>query len=423
MVRANQSDALIGNTDEQMNKESNTYSWRHTVIIVVAGCLVIFIGFGTRSTMGVFLAPVSEHYEWGRSIFAFAAAIQNLFWGFSQPIFGAVADRYGSGRVILVGGLCYVAGLALMTISSTPLGLFISNGVLIGFGLSGTTFAVVLAVIARAVPDRHRSMALGIGAAAGSLGQFALVPVANYLILQVGWISALLIFAALAVLLLPLAKTLSGKHEFEGREQTMRQALKEAGRHSGYIYLTTGFFVCGFQVTFIGMHLPAYLGDIGLSSYIGAWALSLVGLFNLLGTLIAGYFGNRLPKKSILSFIYFGRAVVITVFILLPPSSVTALAFAAAIGILWLATVPLTSGIVGQIFGPRYLGTLFGIVFFSHQIGSFLGVWLGGLLFDATQSYMVVWWICVALGVIASFLHMPIDERPIARRMAVAESA
>ncbi len=404
-----------------MNSDTSTFQWRHSVIIVVAACLVIFIGFGTRSMMGVFLVPVSDHYDWGRSIFAFAAALQNIFWGFSQPVFGAIADRYGSGRVIVVGGLCYIAGLALMAVASTPLGLYVANGMLIGFGLSGTTFAIVLAVIARNVPERHRSMALGIGSAAGSLGQFVLVPIANILILQIGWESALLIFACLAVLVLPLARALSGRPVAQGPEQTLRQALKQAGRHSGYVYLTAGFFVCGFQVTFIGIHLPAYLGDIGLSSVIGAWALSLVGIFNLFGTLIAGYFGNRMRKKSILAFIYFGRAVVIAVFVTLPPSNASALIFAAAMGILWLATVPLTSGIVGQIFGPRYLGTLFGIVFFSHQIGSFLGVWLGGVLFDTTQSYVVVWWICAALGIIASVLHLPIDERPIRGEMAVAK--
>ncbi len=401
---------------------ANALSWKNALIVVIAGCAVIFLGFGIRSMMGVFLVPVSDHYGWGRSVFAFAAAMQNLFWGFSQPIFGAVADRYGSGRVVLVGGLCYVAGLLLMTMSSTPIGLYISNGMLIGFGLSGTTFAVVLAVIARTVPEKQRSMALGIGAAAGSLGQFVLVPVASGLIQHVGWTSALLIFAGLAVLMLPLARALSGKAQAQGPEQTLRQALIQAGRHSGYIYLTSGFFVCGFQVAFIGIHLPAYLGDIGLSATVGAWALSLVGIFNLFGTLIAGYFGNRMAKKNVLSLIYFGRAVAIAIFIIIPPSSLAALIFAATIGILWLATVPLTSGIVGQIFGPRYLGTLFGIVFFSHQIGSFLGVWLGGLLFDATQSYAVVWWICVVLGVIATLLHMPIDERPLATKMAVARS-
>ncbi len=401
---------------------ANALSWKNALIVVIAGCAVIFLGFGIRSMMGVFLVPVSDHYGWGRSVFAFAAAMQNLFWGFSQPIFGAVADRYGSGRVVLVGGLCYVAGLLLMTMSSTPIGLYISNGVLIGFGLSGTTFAVVLAVIARTVPEKQRSMALGIGAAAGSLGQFVLVPVASGLIQHVGWTSALLVFASLAVLMLPLARVLSGKAQAQGPEQTLRQALIQAGRHSGYIYLTSGFFVCGFQVAFIGIHLPAYLGDIGLSATVGAWALSLVGIFNLFGTLIAGYFGNRMAKKNVLSLIYFGRAVAIAIFIIIPPSSLAALIFAATIGILWLATVPLTSGIVGQIFGPRYLGTLFGIVFFSHQIGSFLGVWLGGLLFDATQSYAVVWWICVVLGVIATLLHMPIDERPLATKMAVARS-
>ena len=407
-----------------MDSDQPKFNWLHPIIIMVCGCLVIFIGFGIRSTMGVFLVPITEQYDWGRSIFAFAAALQNLFWGFSQPIFGAIADRFGSGRVILIGGICYVAGLALMIVSSTPLGFYIANGALIGFGLSGTTFAIVLAVIARAVPERQRSMALGIGSAAGSLGQFILVPLGNSLILQFGWVSTIAMLSCLMLLVIPLSFVLSGKPNITGPEQTLKAAVFQAARHPGYVLLTSGFFVCGFQVTFIGIHLPAYLTDIGLSSNVGAWALSIVGLFNLVGTLLAGYMGNIFKKKSILSFIYLGRAIVIAVFVMLPPSVPSALIFAGCMGILWLATIPLTSGIVSQVFGARYLGTLFGFVFLGHQIGSFLGVWMGGLLFDATQSYEVVWWICVALGVIAALLHWPINESPIRETMRpVSESA
>ena len=407
-----------------MDSDQPRFNWLHPFIIVICGCLVIFIAFGIRSTMGVFLVPITEQYDWGRSIFAFAAALQNLFWGFSQPIFGAIADRFGSGRVILIGGICYVAGLALMIVSSTPLGFYITNGALIGFGLSGTTFAIVLAVIARAVPERQRSMALGIGAAAGSLGQFVLVPLGNSLILQFGWVSTIAMLSCLMLLVIPLSFVLSGKPNISGPEQTLKAAVSQAARHPGYVLLTSGFFVCGFQVTFIGIHLPAYLTDIGLSSNVGAWALSIVGLFNLVGTLLAGYMGNIFKKKSILSFIYLGRAIVIAVFVMLPPSVPSALIFAGCMGILWLATIPLTSGIVSQVFGARYLGTLFGFVFLGHQIGSFLGVWMGGILFDTTQSYEVVWWICVALGVIAALLHWPINESPIRETMRpVSESA
>lgn len=407
-----------------MDSDQPRFNWLHPFIIVICGCLVIFIAFGIRSTMGVFLVPITEQYDWGRSIFAFAAALQNLFWGFSQPIFGAIADRFGSGRVILIGGICYVAGLALMIVSSTPLGFYITNGALIGFGLSGTTFAIVLAVIARAVPERQRSMALGIGAAAGSLGQFVLVPLGNSLILQFGWASTIAMLSCLMLLVIPLSFVLSGKPNISGPEQTLKAAVSQAARHPGYVLLTSGFFVCGFQVTFIGIHLPAYLTDIGLSSNVGAWALSMVGLFNLVGTLLAGYMGNIFKKKSILSFIYLGRAIVIAVFVMLPPSVPSALIFAGCMGILWLATIPLTSGIVSQVFGARYLGTLFGFVFLGHQIGSFLGVWMGGVLFDTTQSYAVVWWICVALGVIAALLHWPINESPIRETMRpVSESA
>ena len=407
-----------------MNKSGSTFNWRHPLIIVSCGCMVILVGFGIRSTMGVFLVPVTEQYEWGRSIFAFAAAVQNICWGLSQPLFGVIADKFGYGRVILFGMICYLAGLALMVVATSPFGFYMSNGVLIGFGLSGTTFALVLAVIARSVPEEKRSLALGIGAAAGSFGQFILVPIGDTLISTYGWIPSILILAGLIVAIIPFSKVLSGKPEETGPKQSLREALTEAARHRGYVLLTTGFFVCGFQVTFIGIHMPAYLTDVGLSSNVGAWALSLVGIFNLVGTLMAGYLGNKYQKKSVLSIIYLGRAIAISIFLLVPVSVVSALVFASAMGILWLATIPLTSGIVGQVFGPRYLGTLFGFVFFSHQIGSFFGVWLGGLLFDATQSYELVWWICVALGVMAAVIHWPIDERPIVgRAQPVAGSA
>ena len=406
-----------------MDSDKPRFRLLHPFVIVTCACLVIFLGFGVRSSMGIFLVPVSEQYDWGRSVFAFAAALQNIFWGLSQPVFGAIADRYGSGRVILIGGMCYIAGLALMIFATTPLGLYISNGVLIGFGLSGTTFAVVLAAIARSVPESQRSLALGIGSAAGSLGQFILVPVGNVLVQQIGWLDAIAVLAVLMLLVIPLAGVLSGKPQSTGSDQSLRSALSQAARHSGYVYLTAGFFVCGFQVSFIGIHLPAYLTDIGLSSNIGAWALALVGLFNLFGTLGAGYLGNLYLKKNILSLIYLGRAIAIAIFVLMPPSSVSALIFASVLGILWLATVPLTSGIVSQVFGPQYLGTLFGVVFFSHQVGSFLGVWLGGVLFDQTQSYEVVWWLCVTLGVIAAVLHWPINEQPIRQSMSAAQDA
>ena len=407
-----------------MNKSGSTFNWRNPLVIVSCGCLVILVGFGIRSTMGVFLVPVTEQYEWGRSIFAFAAAVQNICWGLSQPLFGAIADKFGYGRVILFGILCYLAGLVLMVVATSPFGFYMSNGVLIGFGLSGTTFALVLAVIARSVPEEKRSLALGIGAAAGSFGQFILVPIGNTLISTYGWIPAILILTGLVVAIIPCSKALSGKPEETGPKQSLKEALSEAARHRGYVLLTTGFFVCGFQVTFIGIHMPAYLVDVGLSSNVGAWALSMVGIFNLVGTLLAGYLGNKYQKKSVLSVIYMGRAIAISIFLLIPVSVVSALVFASAMGILWLATIPLTSGIVGQVFGPRYLGTLFGFVFFSHQIGSFFGVWLGGLLFDATQSYELVWWICVALGVMAAVIHWPIDERPIiGRAQPVAGSA
>ena len=391
--------------------------WRTPMVVIVAGCLILLLTFGVRASFGLFMESISSDFGWGREVFAMSLALQNLIWGLGQPFAGAIADRYGSGRVIVAGGLLYALGTYLMAVSGTPGMMHVSAGLLVGLGLSGASFGVVLAALGRMVPEEKRSWALGIGTAAGSLGQFTLVPLGQAFLATYGWSVALMLMALLSLLVLPLSTALAGRDDgaAHGSKQSLGEALREAGVHSGYIYLTLGFFVCGFQVAFIAAHLPAYVTDLGLPLEIGGWAIALVGLFNIIGSYTAGVLGGRHSKKYLLSGLYLARSVVIAVFVLVPPSAASVLIFAAAMGLLWLSTVPLTSGLVAQIFGVRYMATLFGIVFLSHQLGSFLGVWLGGRLFDATGSYDIVWWVSVALGVGAAALHWPIDERAVPR--------
>jgi len=387
-------------------------------LIIVAGCLISLLTLGIRSAFGLFLDPMSSELGWGRETFALAIAFQNLLWGLGQPFAGAIADRYGSGRVLAAGGTLFAGGIVLMAHAGTPAGLYLSGGVMIGLGLAGASFSIVLAAIGRVVPEEKRSWAFGLTTAAGSLGQFLFAPVGQAFIAAYGWSTALVLIALFAVSIVPLAAALTGRGGGAGPgavDQSIGEALREAGGHSGYRYLTAGFFVCGFHVTFIQTHLPAYVSDLGLAAAVGAWALALVGLFNIAGSYLSGILGGRYSKKYLLSFLYFARAVAIAVFVSVPPSQTSVLVFAAVIGVLWLSTVPLTSALVAQIFGPRYMATLFGIVFFSHQIGAFLGVWLGGKVFDLVGSYDLVWWISVALGIVAGLLHWPIDERRVAR--------
>ena len=391
-------------------------TWRTPLVVIVAGCTIALLNFGVRSGFGLFLEPVSAANGWGREVFAFAIAIQTVLWGFGQPFAGAIADRYGSGRVLAVGAILYALGVALTAYSTTPLMLNLTLGVLLGMGLAGTSFTVALAAIARMVPPEKRSWALGIGTAAGSLGQFLMVPLGQAFIAAYGWALALILLSLFALAIVPLASVLAGKApEGSGFQQSLSEALKEAGGQKSYWLLIFGFFVCGFHVSFIQTHLPAYIVDRGLDPATGAWALALVGLANVVGSYTAGVLGGKRSKKYLLSFIYGARAVVITVFVMLPMTEISVLVFAFAMGLLWLSTVPLTSGLVAQIFGPRYMATLFGIVFFSHQVGGFLGVWLGGRLFDVTGSYDVVWWISMGLGIFAAIVHFPIDERPLVR--------
>ena len=392
------------------------------LLILTAGSLVLALAIGTRLTFGLFLEPLSTDLGWGREVFALAIAFQNLAWGLTQPIAGMLVDRYGSGRVLAVGGLLYAGGVLLMSQTSSPLDAGLSAGVLVGLGLSATSFAVVLPAVGRVVSPEKRSLAVGVVSAAGSVGQFVMVPVGQAFISSYGWSTALVLLAVIVLLIVPLAAALRGSPhaaELSGRGDVgLRAALREAAGHSGYRLLVAGFFVCGFHVTFIATHLPAYLSDQGISATMGATALALIGFFNIFGSLACGALGGRYSKKYLLSLLYFVRALAILFFIVFPLSPFTIVVFASVMGFLWLGTVPLTSGIVAQVFGMRYLGTLFGIVFLGHQVGAFLGVWLGGKVFDATGDYTIVWWIAIALGLIAALIHWPIDERSAAAQAA-----
>lgn len=395
--------------------------WRNPVLILVCASIVLILSFGIRTSFGIFLAPMTTELGIGRQSFAFAIAIQNLLWGLSQPFAGAIADRYGSGRVVAGCAVMYVLGLVLMAHASTGTDLTMGAGVLIGLALSGTGFPVILAVVGRSVDESRRSLFLGFASAGGSSGQLLMVPLGQVFLDGFGWGTALLWFALLSSLMVPLAAFLTGKTT-AGVErlpkQSLRQAIAEASRHGGYWYLTAGFFVCGFHVAFIATHLPAFIIDRGGAPALGAAALALIGFGNIIGSLTCGVLGGRYPKKYVLAGLYLGRSAVITLFMLTPVSDVSILLFAAGIGMLWLGTVPLTSGLVAQMFGMRYLATLFGFVFFSHQLGSFLGAWLGGFVYDTTGTYDLVWWISVALGLVAAALHWPIDERPVVHARA-----
>ena len=399
--------------------------WRSPNLVLICAGLILTLAMGIRHGFGLFLQPMSADLHWGRETFALAIAIQNLVWGATQPFAGMVADKYGSGRVVLGGALLYVLGLALMAHPAAPWMFVLTAGVLIGTGLSGVTFSVISGVLGRTFPPEKRSMALGISAAAGSFGQFALLPLTQLLLSHVGWYGALLTLAAIGLLMAPLAAVMIERREHHVHvfQQSAGEAIREALGHRGYVLLTLGFFVCGFQIVFVGVHLPSYLLDKGMPAHLGVTALALIGLFNIIGTYAAGWLGAKIPKRYILSFIYFARAVVIALFIWLPLSAWSVYAFAIALGLLWLSTVPPTNGIVGQIFGVRYMAMLTGVTFFSHQIGSFLGAWLGGFLFDRLGSYDLVWYVSIALGVVAGLINLPIDEREIQRPVVVKPAA
>ena len=394
-------------------------TWRTPLVILACGMVVLLVSFGLRSSLGLFLRPMTADLGWGREAFAFAMALQNLLWGLCQPFAGAIADRYGSGRVIAGASFLYVLGLYLMSVAVTPTDLALSGGVLVGIALSGTGFPVVLAVIGRSVPESRRSLYLGIGSAGGSSGQVLVVPLSHGLLTGFGWSGALVMLAASSFIMVPLAAALAGRPASPQRPADMAQSLGgavgEAARHSGYWLLTAGFFVCGFHVSFISTHLPAYIADLGIEPAYGAIGLALIGLGNIVGSLGCGALGGRYPKKNVLCALYFGRALLMAGFLIVPVGVPSILVFSFTMGLLWLGTVPLTSGLVAHIFGVRYMATLFGFVFLSHQLGSFLGVWFGGYAFDRGGSYDPVWWVAVALGLVSAALHLPIRERPVAR--------
>ena len=396
-------------------------------LIVFAGCAIALITFGPRATAGLFQIPMTTEFGWGRDTFGLAIAIQNLLWGVGQPFAGAVADRFGSVRVICAGALLYALGLVIMSQATTPGMLHLGAGVLIGFGLSGCSFNLVLGAFGKLLPESWRPMAFGAGTAAGSFGQFFFPPIGNLLIGSLGWHQALVIFAFTVLLVLPLSLALATRGAAAGTvggpralpNQSIAQALSEAFRHPSYVLLVLGFFTCGFQLAFVTVHLPAYLRDAGLSAEIGGWTLAVIGLANAAGSLSAGWLTGRVSKRWLLAWIYFGRSVVIAAFILTPASPASCIVFGISIGLLWLSTVPPTSALVMLMFGTKYMAMLYGFAFFSHQVGGFLGVYLGGVLYEAYGNYNLVWWLSVALGIASAVINLPIEERPVERPLAV----
>ncbi len=397
---------------------------RNTTVLVIAGALVISLAMGLRGTLGLFQAPMIADLGVGRETFGFAMALQQIVWGIFQPFCGMVADRYGSGRVLVAGSVVYMAGLFVMSGAESALGLNFGGGWLIGFGLAATSFSVVLGALGRLVPPEKQSVAFGIATAGGSVGQFILAPIGQSLIQSHGWAGALAILSIMASLIAVAATVLRSKAGDEAgskgsavSQATMKGAVFEATANKNYIYLTLGFFVCGFQVSFMTMHLPAYLSDIGLGTT-AAIALALIGFFNIIGTYACGALGGRYSKRYLLSLLYFFRSIVVLLFMIAPKTELVVYIFSGTIGLLWLGTVPLTSGLVAQIFGVRYMSTLFGIVFFSHQVGSFIGVWMGGYLYDVSGSYDGIWYGSVVLGIAAALIHLPIVEKPLRTQLA-----
>ena len=386
---------------------------------MICGAAIVTLSMGIRHGFGLWLQPITQSQNWSRETFAFAIAIQNLVWGLSGIFAGMLADRFGAFRVIVGGALLYALGLTGMAYASSPLVFSLTAGVLIGMAQAGTTYAVVYGVIGRNVNASKRSWAMGIAAAAGSFGQFLMVPTEGFLINNLGWQQALVALALAALMMMPLAWWLREPHFRDGaghfREQSIMQALHEAFKYPSFQLLMAGYFVCGFQVVFIGVHMPSYLKDQGLSPQVASYSLALIGLFNVFGTYAAGVLGQKIQKKFILAFIYLSRAVVISVFLLVPLSPASVYVFSAVMGLLWLSTVPPTNAAVAQIFGVAHLSMLSGFVFFSHQIGSFMGVWLGGFLYDRTGSYNIVWYIAIAFGVLAALVNLPSKEAGIVR--------
>jgi predicted MFS family arabinose efflux permease len=403
-----------------------TRSWRTPGVILICGGIALTIALGVRHNFGLYLQPMTVDLGIGREVFSFAMAIQNLLYGLSQPFTGMIADKFGAARVMVTGALLYAIGLVLMAFSGTGWALNLSAGLMIGIALGCTGFSIVFGVVGRSVPPERRTVALGVIGAAGSFGQFIMLPYGQTLISAFGWHQALLILAVTVLAVVPLSSALVEDKNAQGAQfhrQSIPEALREAFTHRGYVLLCLGYTVCGFQLLFISVHFPAYLLDQHMTPQTGMTALALIGLFNIFGSYVWGWLGARHMKKNMLSLLYFTRAVAIGFFILTPLSPSSVYAFAATIGFLWLGTVPLTNGLIAQVFGVQYLSTLGGSAFLFHQIGSFMGVWLAGYLFDATGSYNLMWVLTIAMGILAALLNLPIDERAIVRQTPVARPA
>jgi MFS family permease len=412
-------------TPGDISPSSGLGTWRTPLVIIICGCLIALLSFGPRSSLGFFIQPMSREFAWGRDIFGLALALQNLLWGLGQPIAGAIADRFGVLRVMIVGALLYAGGLLLMRYSTAPLSLDLGAGVLIGFGLSGCSFNLVLSAFSKLLPPEKRGFALGAGTAAGSFGQFLFAPFGVAMIDNFGWQAALTVFALLMLLIVPLslaiatpASTAPASDASAADQQSFKTALAEAFGHRSYVLLVLGFFTCGFQLAFITVHLPAYLADRGVAAQTGGWVVAAIGLFNIIGSLSVGWLQNKYPKRYILSIIYFARALSIMAFISFPITTFSAIVFGAATGLTWLSTVPPTSALVALMFGTRWFATLYGFAFVSHQVGGFLGVWLGGIAFEQFGSYTPIWWLSIMFGVLSALINLPIVEQPVARPVA-----
>lgn len=384
-------------------------------LIIVAGCFIAMVTFGARSSAGLFMLPMTQDLGWSRESFAMALAIQNLVWGLTQPFAGGFADKFGTGRTLALGALIYASGLVLWSVTPSVEIFYLTGGVLMGIGIGTASFGVVMAAFGRAVPQEKRSFVFGIATAASSMGQFVFAPLGQAFISNFGWQMALVLLASIILMVVPLSTMLRGRTASAPGEADMpfMQALAKALGHGSYRLLVIGFFVCGFHLAFITVHFPAFLIQCGLTPQASSWALGLIGLFNVAGSLLAGWLGDRLPKQILLAGIYFLRAVGTAAFLLLPITEVSAYIYAATLGLLWLATVPLTAGLVSLFFGPRYMGMLYGVAFLSHQIGSYFGVWLGGLTFDLTGSYDLVWYLGILIGLFSAAIHLPIREKKV----------
>lgn len=401
--------------------------WKNPVLVLVCATAIVFLTYGSRQSFGIYMRPMSQDLGWGRESLSLVFGAQALIYGLSAPFVGAIADRWGAIKVLLVAGVLYASGILVMSQQTTPTGMLLSAGLLGGVGSAGCALSLVLSIASRVAPEKSRTMWLAIITSGGTGGQLVLVPAGQIVLTYYGWMVAMIALGFFVLLILPLVlmvRTAGGEALTSKKGgQSLIEALKEAREHRGFWLLAIGFFTCGFQVQFINQHLPAYLADQGLDPLIGATAISVIGLFNMIGTWGSGWLGGLYRKKYLLAMLYLGRSLIFMVFLLAPLSPVSVYIFAASVGLLWLATVPLTSGIVYQMFGARYMATLYGIVFFFHQVGSFTSVWLGGRIFDTTGSYTVAWWIVIIGGALASLLHWPIDDRPVDQVLAARAAA